>query len=120
MGTGNLSHGHGAGFCAGFAFSAAAFAFEQVDEALRHRMIPTGAATVHALRQIVLLYDRLPFSAGELPALVGMHLDLGLRLARQRAISKACNGTPVWVTRQGGRFVPAWVLSEHLNAKMLR
>ncbi len=42
-----------AGFFAGSILSAAdAFAFEQVEEALRHRIIPKVTATAHALRQI--------------------------------------------------------------------
>ena len=56
-----------AGFFAGFIFSAAdAFAFEQVEEAFRHRIVPTVPATAHALRQIVLFEELLPLVAGEL------------------------------------------------------
>jgi hypothetical protein len=56
-----------AGFFAGCILSAAdAFAFEQVEEAFRHRIIPTVSSKVHALRQIVLFEELLPLLAGEL------------------------------------------------------
>ena len=56
-----------AGFFAGFILSPAdAFAFDQVEEAFRHRIIPTVASAAHALCQIVLFEELLPLVAGEL------------------------------------------------------
>ena len=56
-----------AGFFAGFVLSASdALAFEQVEEAFRHRIISTVPTTAHALRQIVLFEELLPLGAGEL------------------------------------------------------
>ena len=74
-----------AGFFSGFVFSATdAFAFEQVEEALHHRIVPAVPAAAHAWDQIVLLKELLPLMSGELGALVGMHMELGVWVALNR------------------------------------
>ena len=71
-----------AGFFAGFVFSAPdSFAFEQVEEAFRDRIIPAVPPAAHALRQIVLFEELLPLVAGELRTLIRMHVDLYLWFA---------------------------------------
>ena len=69
-------------FFAGFVFLPAdAFAFEQVEEALDDRIIPTVPAAAHAGNHIVLLWELLPLAAGELQTLIGVHVDLSFMFA---------------------------------------
>ena len=71
-----------AGFLAGFVFPAAdAFAFEQVEEAFHHSVVPAVSAAAHTGDQIVLFEELLPLITSELRTLVRMNMDLGLWFA---------------------------------------
>lgn len=56
------------------------FALEQVEEALRDRVVMAVAAPAHGMFQIVGPQERGPVHAGELAALVRMDQDLPLGL----------------------------------------
>lgn len=49
--------------------------FQELEEALDHRIVMAVAAPVHAGHQIVGLQKRLPLMAAELAALIGMDGD---------------------------------------------
>jgi hypothetical protein len=59
------------------------FAFEELEKAFGDSVVMAVAATAHAGFKIVLTQKRLPLTAGELTALIGMdhHLVLRLRTA---------------------------------------
>ena len=52
-----------------------AFTLEQLEEALRHGVVVAIAPSAHAGLQVVARQEALPFMAGELTALIGMHND---------------------------------------------
>lgn len=56
-------------------------ALQQLEEALRNSVVVTVAPSAHAGFQVVLAKERLPFPAGELGALIGMHGDLPVRFS---------------------------------------
>src|SRR5690606_1236874 len=56
-------------------------AFEQLEEALGHRVVVAIAAATHAANDAVRLQERLPFAARELAALVRMQHQAWRRLA---------------------------------------
>jgi hypothetical protein len=54
-------------FLAGFVcLASGAFAFQQLQEAFSHRVVPTLPATAQACHKIVLLKELIPLIAGEL------------------------------------------------------
>jgi len=57
------------------------FTFQQLEEAFRHSVVVTIAATAHAGVQIVLMKEHLPLTTGELAALIRMDRDGALRLS---------------------------------------
>ena len=57
----------------GIDFSANALTFKQLEETLRHSVVVAVSPPAHAGLQVVAGQEALPFMAGELAALIGMH-----------------------------------------------
>ena len=55
-----------------------AFAFQELEEAFGDGAVVTIATPTHAGFEVVLAEKRLPFAAGELGTLIGMHHDLSI------------------------------------------
>jgi hypothetical protein len=71
------------------------FALEQVEEALRDRVVVTVAAPAHGMFKVVMLQEWRPVSDGELGTLVRVDEHLFFGFLRHTAISNACRTTSV-------------------------